>query len=256
MDQQDKTFIKNDYKKQMVRIAFNLWWLVAVLMVIIVGMLLMWRPWVIKNDSRTVAVSGTTTTKAVPDQYTFSPSWEFKDADKSIALKNATEKSDEIVGGLKKLNIADSNIKTNVGGWDGWYYFNEEQKQYTYTLNITVDVSDLKLAQKVQDYLVSVAPTGQVTPNVGFSEAKRKSLESDARSAATKDARAKADQMAQNLGFKVGAVKSITDDSNNGAYPMAARAEPMSGGDAAKTLSVQPGENELTYTVQVVYYIR
>ncbi len=54
--------------------------------------------------------------------------------------------------------------------------------------------------------MVTTAPTGQVSPRPNFSDAKRKELESKARDEATKDARAKADQSARNLGFKVGKI--------------------------------------------------
>jgi uncharacterized protein YggE len=96
-----------------------------------------------------------------------------------------------------------------------------------------------------------------VTPSPTFSESKRKELESHARGKATEDARRKADQSAENLGFKVGAVKSVEEGSGFGGVIPFRGATTMEGDKAvASDLSLQPGENELNYSVTVVYFIR
>jgi uncharacterized protein YggE len=129
----------------------------------------------------------------------------------------------------------------------------------TYNLQLTVTLTNKDLVQKVQDYLVATLPTGGVSPQAGFSDSKRKQLESNARDEATKDARSKADQSAKNLGFRVGKVKSVDDGSGFGGMPYAtSKAESAVALDiaASPSLSVQPGENELSYSVTVVYTIR
>lgn len=241
-----------------VTISFNLWWFVGLLLLVIVGMLALWRPWQGPSvSSRKVTVSGSSTIKAIPDEYVFSPSWEFKETDKAIALQDATAKSAAVVAELKKLGVADKDIKTNAGGWNGYYYYNSDQNQHTYTLTITATVSNRDLAQKVQDYLVTTEPTGQISPYATFSETLQKKLEQQGRNEAMKDARAKADEMAESLGFKVGKVVTITDNEAAGfGYPMLSQG---SGLDATATqsaeLSVQPGQEEVSYTIQVVYSI-
>lgn len=246
-----------------VTLSFNVWWLVVLLGAVIVLMLGLWRPWQgTVATSRKITVSGSSTIKATPDEYTFNPSWEFKGSDKTATLKEATDKSAAIVSELKKLGVADKDIKTNTGGWAGYYYYNSEEKQHTYTLNVTAVVSNRELTQKVQDYLATTEPTGQVSPQATFSTKLQKKLEQQGRSEATKDARAKADEMAANLGFKVGKVVSIADDDQSGGvYPMLSQGSALdtvttSTNSATATLAVQPGQNELNYSVQVVYAIR
>jgi uncharacterized protein YggE len=98
---------------------------------------------------------------------------------------------------------------------------------------------------------------GGVTPQSTFSTTKQKELESRGRDQATKEARTKADQQAKNLGFTVGKVKSVEDSGDSGyggVMPMAASAMDVS--STQKSLAVQPGQNDLTYTVQVTYYIK
>lgn len=214
------------------------------------------------GDTRTVTVTGDASLKATPDEYVFYPSYNFTNPDKDAALKELTAKSEEVTAGLKKAGVADSAIKTNSDGYDTPVYLESQpirKENATYTLQVTVTVDNKDLAQKVQDYLVSTSPTGGVSPQANFSDKKRKQLESQARDEATKDARSKADQQAKNLGFKVGKVQSVEDGNGfGGVRPFSTRgAEPAIAEDSSATqLTVQPGENELNYSVTVVYTIR
>ena len=128
----------------------------------------------------------------------------------------------------------------------------------TYTLRLTVTTNEEKLTQKVQDYLVSTTPTGTISPQATFSEKKRKEVENQGRLEASKDARKKAEESAQNLGFKIAAVKTVNDGSGyGGVFPTDSRAVTMEASDSfSSSLIVQPGENDLTYTVTVTYYIK
>lgn len=240
-------------------LAVDLRLVIAALLVVIVAMLIIWKPWSTSGTGgRTVEVTGDATITAKPDEYVFYPSYQFKDADKAAALESLTKKSDEIVAKLKSLGVDDSKIKTDSSGYDMPMYYDTESKDATYTLQLTVTVKDLELAQKVQDYLVTTSPTGSVSPQANFSDAKRKSLESDARDKATKDARSKADQMAENLGFSLGKVKAIQDDTGFGdVFPLGRGSMAMSAEDtASSSLQVQPGENDLSYSVTVTYFIK
>lgn len=235
--------------------------LVAVLVIAVLGTMLV-AGGNSSDEARTVSVTGEATLKATPDEYVFNPSYSFNDADKEAALAALSKKSDEVVAGLKKLGVADKDIKSNSNGYDSPRYYQpspDDSDKVTYNLQLTVTLTNKDLIQKVQDYLVSTAPTGGVSPQANFSDSKRKQLESQARDQATKDARSKADQSAKNLGFKVGDVQSVNDGSGFDAIPYStSKAEPAIALDSAtsSSLSVQPGENELSYSVSVVYEIR
>jgi uncharacterized protein YggE len=233
----------------------------ALLLLALVTTLFVWKPWASEvSNSRTITVTGEAKITEAPDEYSFMPTYEFKDTAKEAALSSLTKKSDEIVKKLKELGVADNKIKTSSDGYDyRMYYFDDSSKQFTYTLRPTVTINSKELAQKVQDYLSSTAPSGQVSPIAGFSTSKKKTLESKARDEATKDARAKADQSAKNLGFKVFKVQSIQDGTNySGIVKPMMMTDSVAGAQEAKITSnaVQPGENDLTYSVTVIYYIR
>lgn len=245
--------------KQKPRFNLDLKIVVVILLLVIVAMLILWKPWVGSSaGDRTIEVTGTATVKAEPDEYVFNPSYEFSSTDKDKALKDLTAKSDVVVAELKKLGVADSKIKTNAADYGRGYFPVVEDGQSTYSLSLTVTVTNKELAQKVQDYLVTTSPSGQVTPLPNFSTTKQKELEAQARTEAEKDARAKAEQSAKNIGFKLGKVKSISDATGFGdVVPL--RQTDSSGQDALVApaqLTLQPGENELSYSVTAVYYIK
>ena len=234
--------------------------IIAVLLVVIGVMAYLWKPWDLspKATDRTVSVTGQATVKAEPDEYVFYPSYEFKNADKAVALAEMTKKSDELVAAIKKLGVPDSAIKTNASGYgQGIYYPVIDEGSTTYTLSLTITVANRELSQKVQDYLVTTSPSGAISPQTTFSEEKTKQLESQARDQATKDARAKADQSAKNLGFKITKAKSDDDGAGFGGIELLrGGAVSTDAAEASGQLTVQPGENELSYSVSVVYYIK
>jgi uncharacterized protein len=243
--------------KNKLHVALDLRIVVALLLVVIAVMLLIWKPWSSSTSDRTVQITGEATVAATPDEFVFYPSYQFKNADKDAALAAVTKKSDEVVAKLKALGVDDSNIKTNSSGYDYPLPTERTAEESIYTLQITVTVASIEDAQKVQDYLVTTTPTGSVSPQPSFSDKKRKELEDKARNQATQDARKKVDQMGKNLDFKVGKVKSVTDGSGFGdVIPLARENLAIDGSTAASKLMVLPGENDLHYSVMIVYFIR
>jgi uncharacterized protein YggE len=231
---------------------------VVALLAIIVAMLLVWKPWAsAKTTDRTIAVTGQATVTAKPDQYTFYPTYQFTNASKQAAIDALSAKNNEIVAKLKALGVPDSKIKNNASGWAYPVYNNGADSAPTYSLQITVIANTDALAQKVEDYLLTTSPTGAVSPQATFSDQKRKALEDQGRDAAAKDARAKAEQSGKNLGFKVAAVKTVNDGTgfNGGIYPMGITDSAKSAA-GAPSLTIQPGENDLNYSVTVTYFIK
>ena len=251
-------------------LSLDLRWVVAVLLMIIAGILLWWQPWTDATSDRTISVTGQATVSAEPDEYVFNPSYSFENDDRQAALDQLTDRSEQLVAELKKLGVDDSQIKTNTDSYDFGYRGSAEPgsnsssspdsdlDQSNYTLRLTVTVADKDQAQEVQDYLLTTEPSGSISPYATFSDQKRTQLEAKARDQATKDARKKAEQSADNLGFKVGGVKTISDGTNFGVFPLDSQAEPDIAAVAPESnqLSLQPGQNDITYSVTVVFYVR
>src|SRR5258708_4749256 len=143
--------------------------LVCAALIIALGIvMLLWKPWQVsvKASDRIISVTGEATVTATPDQYIFTPAYQFSDPVSQTALTNLTTKSDEITTKLKALGVASSAIKSDSGGYTNGVYIPIQNKggQTTYSLNFTITLTDKTLAQKVQNYLVTTAPTGSVSP--------------------------------------------------------------------------------------------
>ncbi len=231
--------------------------IIASLLLVILAMLLIWKPWsTVTNKDRTIQVTGEATIKAAPDEFIFMPTYNFPNSDKSAALTALTAKNNELIAKLKGLGVTDTQIKTNADSWSYPIFTSSTDATPTYTLRVTLTIDKKDLAQKVQDYLVTTSPTGEITPQAEFSDSMRKKLGDRARDVASKDARAKADQSAKDLGFKVSSVKMVQDGGGFGGsiYPLDAKSVANSADNSS--LRVQPGENDLNYTVTVTYYIK
>lgn len=231
-----------------------------ILALLIICMLLVaWKPWSSAStgaDSRTISVTGDATVTAEPDLYVFYPQYTSKATDEKVALAASTAKTNEVVSKLKALGVADSKIKTDTNGYDSYW----DKTQSTYYSSLTITVDDKELAQKVQDYLLTTAPYGSVSPYADFSKDTRKKLTDKARDEATKDARAKAEQSAENLGFKIGKVKSVSDGVDNidyfGEKSGLTTGANSAAGDQADSAPIMSGEDELPYSVRVTYYVK
>lgn len=235
----------------------------VILLLVITGMLAVWRPWDgAQTGDRTIKVSGQATVTAEPDEYVFYPNYDFRNTDKQAALAQLSAKSDELVAKLKGLGVATKDIKTNSDGYEATTMIAPAPAPDTdttpvYNLRLTVTVGNKELAQTVQDYLITTSPTGSVSPQASFSDKKQRELERSARDQATKDARAKADQSAQNLGFTVGNVKTVTDGAFDGIAFASERGMAVDAAEPAiQKLDVMPGQNELNYTVSVTYFVK
>lgn len=239
------------------------WLIIFGLVLLIVIMTVLWKPWEAKigAGTRTIDVVGNATVKAVPDEIVFTPQYSFKMDSKQAAVDAASKKNATVTERLKTLGVVDNQIKSNTSGYDsGVTPMAEpsEDSSYTYTTSLTVTLTDTKLAQKVQDYLATTSPEGQVTPYYDFTDETRAKLESDGRNKATADAKKKAEQSAGILGVSVGSLKNYTDNSFGG-YPIALR--DMSGAEdsvssSKSSFNLQPGENELNYSVSVSFYVK
>jgi uncharacterized protein YggE len=256
--------------------------LTILLAVIILGLvlviLIVWEPWQanVKASDRVITVTGEATITATPDEYVFTPSYDFTSADQQTALSQLTTTSNQIVSNLKSLGVPSKDIQISSNGYSSGSGVNlpmlpvpisQDNGQYTYELDPTITIDDnVNLAQKAQNYLVTTDPTGDVSPTVNFSTTLQNSLENKARNIAEQNARANAEQSAKNLKFKIAAVKTVVDGglNSNIVSPCGGGIDIVCNGSnleaspttsSGQSLNLQPGQNQLYYSVQVQYYI-
>lgn len=239
-------------KKQSLSIDLRI--LVVLLLLIIASMLVIWRPWSARGTTRTIAVTGESTVETKPDEFQFYPTYQKKSNDRAAAQAELTTLINSVITKLKELGVNEDDISLQSSAYDN--YWNEDNAIVnSNSLTITVDNKDL--AQKVQDYLITTSPMGQISPVPVLKDETRKAAETDARTKAIDDARQKAERTASELGGKLGKVVTITDQ-NSGPYPMPMRGMAVANDSAmsVSTLPVMPGTQDVYYTVQVTYELR
>lgn len=233
---------------------------------VIVGMLLIWRPWS-ELGSRTVVVSGQATLIGVPDEFTFYPSYQGTAGTSTEAISKASVIGNAVVAELINSGVQESKIKTAVSNYGDVDRVeptvapgssgSASSGTFTATFSVTAVVYDATLAQKISDYLTTTSPLYGVSPQSGFTTETRKKLESDARGLALADAKTKADQTVAELGAKLGRVLEVSEPNWGGPILMEGEIGSLTKDSSVITTpKLLFGEQEVTYTVSVTYRLR
>ncbi|MCA9347534.1 SIMPL domain-containing protein [Candidatus Saccharibacteria bacterium] len=229
--------------------------LCGVLTLIIVAMLIIWKPLSSSGSGRTIKISGEASIEAEPDEYQFSPTYQKTGTDRSAIQKELIDQVNTVISKLKEMGISESDITLSSSTYDNYWYDGANQVSSN---TITIKTTDKEQAQKIEDYLVTTSPQGSLTPYLTFSDEKRKTIEADARVEAIADAKLKAGAMADELGVKIGKVVSVSEQSGNGGIimPMAVDSVASSEKTSSSSLPVLPGKQEVAYTVEVTFELK
>ena len=219
--------------------------------------------------SNVITVEGTGEATAIPNIATITFSVTESGTVVGEAQTKATAKMDKALAFLKDSGVEEKDIKTtsyNVypkyenqppcyGGVCPSY--NPRITGYEISQSIEVKVRDTAKAGDVLQGLGSAGVQNISGPNFALDD--EDSVKSEARANAIKEARAKAEVLAKQLGVRLGKVVSFYE--NTGGYPM--MYEKAYGGamDAAMTNeapapSLPVGENESSVSVSITYEIK
>jgi len=198
-------------------------------------------------------VSGSSSTFVVPDTVSISlgvltqaPSAR-ETSDKNAVSMNA------VISALKNQGLTDKEIRTSVFSIQPVYSYPKDGGAPTitgYSASNNVVITTRKVGN-VSDILdKSVAAGANQVSGISFmvSEEKQKQIHDELLAGAVKDAREKADKLAENLGVKITGVSSTS--ISEGGIP-----QPMALGIAEKAAPIQPGQTEVSLSVQVTYII-
>ena len=163
-----------------------------------------------------------------------------------------------VVDALKNLGVADKDIQTTQVSLSPVYNYPAnaapQLRGYQLTNEVAVTVRDLSKLSDVLDG--AVAAGASTVDGVSFDVADRTALEAQARDAAAKDARAKADVYAKSLSLAITGVASVSEQVNAPVwYAPMAMASGAATDKAAAPTPVQPGSTDVTITVQVSFLI-
>lgn len=185
----------------------------------------------------TISVSGEGVVEVAPDRATISLGVVTRDKDAAKVQSGNAKTASEIIKAVSALGIDRKNIRT------GNYSFHQVYRQdnnrrvpdgYEANNSVTVIVDDLNLVGKVID--AALANGANNVDALEFGVRNKANLQNDAIRLAVRDARAKAEVVAAELGQRVVRVLSI---SVNSGYISAPRASKMMMADMAVEDSIE-----------------
>ena len=211
------------------------------------------------NQQEGISVSGSGKVSAVPDVALLRLGIEAQESSVALAQEKAKGAMDAVKSALTGNNIAEKDIQTEyfniqkVTRWDE-KQGNEVVIGYRVTNIVTAKVRDINQVGAVIDAVATAGGDLTRIDSVGFSVEDPSTYYAEARAEAVADAVAKAGQLAELAGVKLGKPLYITESM---IYPTsiyrgyAEAAAPMAGMET----SISPGEMEITMNIQVTYEI-
>lgn len=239
----------------------DLRWVVVGLIVGIIVIFGLWRPWEGINK-RTIEVVGSAEIKATPDRFILTPIYQKKATTAKQALSDVSVIGNGVVAGLKELGVAQKSITTNVSNVIDYgsepavpeRVISPNLDETTASYMITVEVDSIALAQKVLDYLITTPTASSPGLQASFSSDARKELENQARLQAAADGRKKAELMATSLGAELGRIIKVSEVQWGGPItPMEGRSTVSS--DLTAPL-VLPGEQTISFSLNLIYSLK
>lgn len=204
-----------------------------------------------------IAVNGEGKIKVKPDQVEINFGVENFGKDAKEVKKLNDEKVDKVIKFIKKSGIASVDYQTTNVSLNRNYDYDKKKYNYQAVQNITILLKDVSKYDEIMMGLVD-NDINSIT-NIEFKSSKIEEFKTEARKAAMKDAKKKAEDYVSVLGQKVGKALLITDNTQSYFPPqpmykgaMRAMVEDSSAG-AQETLAV--GEIEVIATVSVSFIL-
>lgn len=224
------------------------------------------------SATNSITVSGAGEVFAVPDLATFSVTVREEADDVADAQETATEKMNGIIAFLKGEGIEDKDIKTTDYSVYPKYEWvqdgicserycppgRQELMGYEVAQTITVKVRD---TDRAGELLSGVGSRGvSEVSGISFTIDDEDALKAEARAQAIDEARAKAEELAEQLGVRLVRVVGFYEDSYGYPEPYYGRGgiamDMAVKSEAAAPPALPAGENKITSNVNITYEIR
>lgn len=210
------------------------------------------------TPEHTISVGGSGKVTVAPDMANVQLGVLIERPTAKAAREAAAQAMTNVVASLKKLGIDDKDLKTTTVSLSPVYSYPTNAapviRGYQLVNQVAVKVRDL---EKLSDVLDNAVTAGATTVDgISFDLADRTAVEAQAREAAAKDARAKADVYAKSLGLGITGVAQVSETVSTPIWysPNYATAAGAAEDKAAST-PVQAGTTDITITVQVSFLI-
>ena len=206
-------------------------------------------------------VTGQGKVTAVPDIATLRLGIEAQEATVAEAQTQAAEAMDKVMAALIDTKVAEKDIQTQYFSIHKVTRWDRETDQeivvgYKVTNMVTAKIRDIDKAGFIIDVVVKAGGDLIRIDSIAFSVDDPSAYYAEARQKAIADAKAKAEQLAELAGVRLGKSTYISEGIQTPIYPrgvMVEMAPPVP--EAAVPTPISPGEMEISLTVQVAYAI-
>lgn len=220
-------------------------------------------------EANTITVTGEGEAFAVPNIATISYNVRAEGTDVTATQEEVTTTSNQVLEALKEFGIEEKDIQTSNYSANPRYQYrtsscrfgdcpdNRVLVGYEVNSTVTVKVRKVEDAGKVLGLIGGFKVSDINGPNLEIDN--QDAVLAEARDEAIQNARAKAEDLADELGVRLGKVVSFSEGGN---YPMYARGKVMleSANDMAASAGAAPsiavGENQVISNVSLTYKIR
>lgn len=210
-------------------------------------------------DDPQISVQGNCEIKVTPDRGAITFTAENQARDQKDAVKRTTDQVNKLKEEIKKLNLADLELKnTNYNVYPVREYEKEKivDKGIRATLSLEVTTSEIsRIGEAMQAAAkVGVINVGSLTTFLSLEKSQKEYLK--CLDVAAEDARGKAQQLAKKLGFKIGEVINLNEVPQiSRPVPIIMERAMMKSMDAAPT-QVEPGTQQYSTNIQVTFKIK
>lgn len=211
------------------------------------------------GDQPRISVRGSGGVSARPDMASLQIGVSIQNPSLDAAQSEAAGKMDALVQQLKGAGIDEKDINTTQYNVEPVMDYRDGQSPTVTGFRVTnivdVKIRDLSKASKLIDDLVKSGANTIYGLSFGFSDPS--ALMKQAREAAVKDAREKAEQLATLNGVSLGSVLVVDDAGANLPTPaLESKVANSMAQDAAILPPINPGQQEVRVEVSVVYGIK
>ena len=210
----------------------------------------------INNQQEGIWVSGKGVVTVTPDIATLRLGVEVQAATVAIAQSQATEAMDEVMTALTDNGVAEKDIQTqyfSIRQVTKWDRDNEEEVVvgYRVTNKVNAKIREIDKAGTVIDAVAAAGGDFTRIDSIDFSVDDPSAYYEEAREEAMADAKAKAEQLAELAGGRLGKATYISESSQ--IPPPIYRQDIYEEAIPAAETPISPGEMEISLTVQVAY---
>lgn len=201
------------------------------------------------------SVSGVGKSTGIPDTAQLSIGVTKTASTIASAQEQTNSAANKIIDDLKKLGIAEKDIKTTNYSINPNYDYSRGGQNitgYTVTQSLDINITPIDVANKAIDVATADGANLVGGINFTFNDKTKKDLEDRARTEAVKMAKEKAQSLANATGIKLGKIVDIQESSDFNPRPIM-MAQSFGAGKTAADTSLQPGENSITINITLSY---